>query len=145
MDLHLTPSKHGMRLRSQGSLDNIVANQSPTYNHYFHDHPHSPPQTTTQHTTHFKSRLRSASAPNLISKRRSERFSHNASKKKLRGPITGNPDDLEDWELDDPIVRRLAAAVLAIREERKVTMERLEAIDQKIDTLRRGLVEKDGA
>ena len=139
MDLHITPSKHAMRLRTRHPLNNIVANQSPTRKHQI------PPQTTTRHTTHFKPRLRSASAPNLAPKRRSELLSRSASKKKPRGPVTGNPDDLEDWELDDPIVRRLAAAVLAIREERKVTMKRLEAIDQKIDALRRGLVEKDGA
>ena len=62
-----------------------------------------------------------------------------------RSLITGDPDDLEDWEWDDPIVRRLADAVFAIREERKLTMQRLEAVDEKIESLKRNLVGKNAA
>ena len=147
MDFNLTPSKHTMRLRERERHPlTIIANQYQTrhsHSHFRNIHSHSPPQITTRHATHYKPRIRSASAPNLTPKRRSELLSRSASKKKLRGPVTGNPDDLEDWEWDDPIVRRLADAVFAIREERKATMKRLEAIDQKIDALRRNLVEKE--
>ena len=66
-------------------------------------------------------------------------------KKQQRRPITGDPDDLEEWEWDDPVVCRLADAVFAIREERKLTMERLETIDEKIENLKRNLIGKNAA
>ena len=66
-------------------------------------------------------------------------------KKRQGCVVTGDPDDLEDWEWDDPVVRCLADAVFANHEERKLTIQRLEAIDEKIVALRRNLVKKDVA
>ena len=66
-------------------------------------------------------------------------------KKRQGCVVTGDPDDLEEWEWDDPVVRRLADAVSAIREERKLTIQRLEVIDEKIEALRRNLVGKNAA
>ena len=150
MDLHQSPSKHTMRLRTRRPLDDISAAQfhsheSQRHTRHHHSHSHPPPQTTNRRTTHHKPRLRSASAPSLNLKRRSEHPSRHASRKKPKGPLTGNPDDLEDWEWDDPIVRRLAQAVFKIREERNETMRRLEAIDAKIDALRQNLSGKERA
>ena len=57
-------------------------------------------------------------------------------KPKIPVEISGNPDDLDDSDLDDPEVRRLALAMYEIREEQRMTARQLEAIDAKIEALR---------
>ena len=144
------PSKHTMRLRTCRLLF-LTAGEL----HERKLHSVSPPQTTLEQNAHFKSRPRSASAPKLafmastnrapskVRKGRKCLPTRSAMKKRQWCTVTGDPDDLEEWEWDDPVVRRLADVVFAIRKERKLTMERLEAIDEKIENLKRNLVGKD--
>ena len=148
----MTPSKHSMRLRTCRLVSTTAGEP--------HDrklHSVSPPQSTLGHNVHFKSRLRSASAPDLaftasanrappkVGKGRKCLPTRSAMKKRQRCPLIGDPDDLERREWDDPVVRRLADTVFAIREERKLTMQRLEAIDKKIENLKRDLVGMNAA
>ena len=60
--------------------------------------------------------------------------------KRQRSPVTGNPDDLEDWE---PVVRHLADALFTIREQGNLMVQRPKTIDEKIGTLRQNLVGKE--
>ena len=148
----MTPSKHTMHLRTCHLLSTIAGQ------------PHSRkllslllPQTISRHNGHFKFWLRSASTPNLtlmananrappmVSRGRKHLPTRSAIKKRQGCLVTGDPGDLEDWEWKDPVVHRLADAVFMIREEWKLKIQRLEAIDEKIKALTRNLVGKDAA
>ena len=49
--------------------------------------------------------------------------------------LSGNPDDLEEWELKDPVICHLRDKVLRIREEKQDTLQQLESVNATIDAL----------